>query len=330
MQSAYVFPQPSSNPSCNRGHVMAWTSKAGFLYRNEYYRCNNCGVTLGCCQGRWWCDKCSYDLCPSCYPHLLSDNALCNGCPQRHPLSWTLSSYSKNGSKVTRYFCNLCTGTFPCCSGRWCCFVCEFDICDYCVNFLRCDEGHKLVWCDTYSSSYPFAKYFCNSCSTENSYKLGRWHCCSCEFDLCSSCATNRVLAYSNESTKIEVMQSKAEEEVVSLEVMEPEVEKVTENESKPKKSEDEKFLCKICMDNVVEYVLLPCGHTLCKMCTDPINNCPFDRKAVTQKMQIFFPCRFDNPTFLDTCLLYTSDAADERSSVDLGGRRIIKKKKKK
>ena len=30
-----------------------------------------------------------------------------------------------------------------------------------------------------------------------------------------------------------------------------------------------------------------------------------------------------------NTCLLYTSDAADERSSVDLGGRRIITKKKK-
>ena len=28
-------------------------------------------------------------------------------------------------------------------------------------------------------------------------------------------------------------------------------------------------------------------------------------------------------------CLLYTSDAADERSSVDLGGRRIINKKKR-
>ena len=27
-----------------------------------------------------------------------------------------------------------------------------------------------------------------------------------------------------------------------------------------------------------------------------------------------------------NACLLYTSDAADERSSVDLGGRRIIKK----
>ena len=31
----------------------------------------------------------------------------------------------------------------------------------------------------------------------------------------------------------------------------------------------------------------------------------------------------------LVTCLLYTSDAADERSSVDLGGRRIIQKKQR-
>src|SRR5678816_1905414 len=30
----------------------------------------------------------------------------------------------------------------------------------------------------------------------------------------------------------------------------------------------------------------------------------------------------------IKSCLLYTSDAADERSSVDLGGRRIIKKKR--
>ena len=33
---------------------------------------------------------------------------------------------------------------------------------------------------------------------------------------------------------------------------------------------------------------------------------------------------------YRNSCLLYTSDAADERSSVDLGGRRIIKKKKHK
>ncbi|CZS11763.1 hypothetical protein CDFC105_93889 [Clostridioides difficile] len=33
--------------------------------------------------------------------------------------------------------------------------------------------------------------------------------------------------------------------------------------------------------------------------------------------------------TLFIACLLYTSDAADEEDSVDLGGRRIIKKKKK-
>ena len=30
---------------------------------------------------------------------------------------------------------------------------------------------------------------------------------------------------------------------------------------------------------------------------------------------------------YTEACLLYTSDAADEEDSVDLGGRRIIKKK---
>ena len=40
---------------------------------------------------------------------------------------------------------------------------------------------------------------------------------------------------------------------------------------------------------------------------------CPKDNMPVMPKIR--------------SCLLYTSDAADERSSVDLGGRRIIKKK---
>ena len=65
------------------------------------------------------------------------------------------------------------------------------------------------------------------------------------------------------------------------------------------------------------------------------------DEKSSSEKINSFFELIKDSgdefinqtknkqtgayPTF---CLLYTSDAADERSSVDLGGRRIIKKKK--
>src|SRR5678816_4900505 len=45
--------------------------------------------------------------------------------------------------------------------------------------------------------------------------------------------------------------------------------------------------------------------------------------------IQLFYCILQKNLGTSKTCLLYTSDAADERTSVDLGGRRIIKKKKK-
>ena len=51
-------------------------------------------------------------------------------------------------------------------------------------------------------------------------------------------------------------------------------------------------------------------------------------RSIITKKERVYLgeaAQRFDS--LLTACLLYTSDAADERSSVDLGGRRIIKKK---
>ena len=47
---------------------------------------------------------------------------------------------------------------------------------------------------------------------------------------------------------------------------------------------------------------------------------------SVGQANVIFVP---EKAPAAKICLLYTSDAADERSSVDLGGRRIIKKKKR-
>src|SRR5678816_1794867 len=42
-------------------------------------------------------------------------------------------------------------------------------------------------------------------------------------------------------------------------------------------------------------------------------------------RLQRIGPGQLFVPDDFEICLLYTSDAADERSSVDLGGRRIIK-----
>ena len=49
---------------------------------------------------------------------------------------------------------------------------------------------------------------------------------------------------------------------------------------------------------------------------------------AIRQKIELWKIENLINENEYFICLLYTSDAADERSSVDLGGRRIIKKKK--
>eukprot|EP00658_Telonema_sp_P-2_P007693 TRINITY_DN12864_c0_g1_i4.p1 TRINITY_DN12864_c0_g1~~TRINITY_DN12864_c0_g1_i4.p1 ORF type:complete len:132 (-),score=21.65 TRINITY_DN12864_c0_g1_i4:113-508(-) len=49
----------------------------------------------------------------------------------------------------------------------------------------------------------------------------------------------------------------------------------------------------------------------------------------LAQDNRIYYVDHNTRTTSWQPCLLYTSDAADEEDSVDLGGRRIIKKKKK-
>ena len=51
------------------------------------------------------------------------------------------------------------------------------------------------------------------------------------------------------------------------------------------------------------------------------------DRTTIKKTAQNYPITEFYDTEELITCLLYTSDAADEWSSVDLGGRRILKKK---
>ena len=53
------------------------------------------------------------------------------------------------------------------------------------------------------------------------------------------------------------------------------------------------------------------------------------ERAATTDGINYALGSVLNHVLLHQTCLLYTSDAADERSSVDLGGRRIINKKKK-
>src|SRR5450756_3187801 len=65
------------------------------------------------------------------------------------------------------------------------------------------------------------------------------------------------------------------------------------------------------------------CKGTIAVIHNGIIENYQVLRDDLIQKGHVFV-------SETDTCLLYTSDAADDLLCVDLGGRRIIKKKKKK
>ena len=68
-------------------------------------------------------------------------------------------------------------------------------------------------------------------------------------------------------------------------------------------------------------------------MCIRDRDKAAFDMTPETARKAVDFMFRSPSAALkveFQGCLLYTSDAADERSSVDLGGRRIIKKKKSK
>src|SRR5678816_2713752 len=78
-----------------------------------------------------------------------------------------------------------------------------------------------------------------------------------------------------------------------------------------------------------------PCPHTkprhsllLCTfiLASAKLTFLPSDIRSLTQSTfsSVSQPVGSQHTRHYTSCLLYTSDAADERSSVDLGGRRII------
>ena len=74
--------------------------------------------------------------------------------------------------------------------------------------------------------------------------------------------------------------------------------------------------------DDKTEFMLLGTKQQLSKVNIDSLTVGSIDVAPVTVARNL--------GTWFDSCLLYTSDAADEEDSVDLGGRRIIKKKRHK
>src|SRR5450756_3099174 len=104
-------------------------------------------------------------------------------------------------------------------------------------------------------------------------------------------------------------------------------------------------YKCDIC-GNIVEVLhegtgtLACCGQTMTQMAAKPTGGENEKHQPVVEKAEhgttikaASVPHPMEEKHYIEwieACLLYTSDAADDLLCVDLGGRRIIKKKKKK
>jgi len=50
-----------------------------------------------------------------------------------------------------------------------------------------------------------------------------------------------------------------------------------------------EKDICKICCENKIEVVLVPCGHfALCSQCSSKVKKCPLCRVRIDKKMKVY------------------------------------------
>ena len=74
-------------------------------------------------------------------------------------------------------------------------------------------------------------------------------------------------------------------------------VDSICENENWPMK---EAPICKICMDNEVDLVLLPCGHLIsCVNCAHKLKDCPVCRQFIKRIVRTFMPWNFLSQVFL-------------------------------
>ena len=177
---------------CRNGHYLSYTTN-GAGYLNEMFSCDNCKQSRNCSEGRYNCSSCQWDLCNFCSDQYKPRPNPITQCKSGHPLTYTALKYE--GS----YGCDLCGRLFPSTEIRWCCTICQYDICPFCrpsnpmpppynPNPSICPSGHPLDQTGS-ADGYYGETYSCNICHQARSFGDGlRWNCSICKYDICPIC----------------------------------------------------------------------------------------------------------------------------------------------
>ena len=113
---------------CNNGHML-WFST--FSYLSGIYECNKCLSHKNCEDGRWFCVKCEYDICPDCRPRPVDIEKYTKTCFNGHCLIQLAQNLNdQNGF----YRCSFCRKAKDANENRWWCPICNYDICTTCAD----------------------------------------------------------------------------------------------------------------------------------------------------------------------------------------------------
>jgi len=188
---------------CQNNHELKW-SNSGMGYFNNTYNCNTCHQSKPCGPGRWNCQGCQYDVCPTCrpapggqpmppMPAPVPFNPY-NECKNKHGLQW---SNSGMGYMANTFSCDICHQSKPCGPGRWNCSSCKYDVCPNCRPgpvqappfnpYMECKNRHPLTWSNS-AMGYMGNSFSCDICHQSKGCGPGRWNCASCKYDVCPNC----------------------------------------------------------------------------------------------------------------------------------------------
>lgn len=107
---------------CEKGHALKWsTNKNG---EEKGFICDICKNVFISWIGRWYCSKCSYNVCAYCTKSLRCHEGFCLLAIDSKP-----DKYEANFVK-----CSLCSLEQSFTDGIWRCDNCDFNLCNSCTH----------------------------------------------------------------------------------------------------------------------------------------------------------------------------------------------------
>jgi len=117
---------------CDWKHILVFTEYAEGPYLDTgMYICKKCNKKRKCCDGRYFCSQCNFDLCDACARKQDWTSKLKIKDEKGHVLLY--STYHQEGYSSGNYICNMCKKTLLCADGRMLCAACKYDICKDCA-----------------------------------------------------------------------------------------------------------------------------------------------------------------------------------------------------